>query len=111
MGGGASSFKMSSDSRVLSPSLRPEWLASPMEKVLPLTESKFSLITGIGSGKFGFVYLARHTSHQKCVAIKYISKAFVAENKSVDRIKNEIDIVSFLFVSRQSSRTLLTTVC
>jgi len=91
MGSGASSFKMASSGK--SNNQRPKWLACPTERLLPITEAKFQRITAIGSGKFGFVYLAKHGAQSKCVAIKYISKSFVAECKSVDRIRQEIDIL------------------
>jgi len=96
MGGGASSFKMVSSGKGGGESSRPEWLANPSERLLPISAAKFQSIIGIGSGKFGFVYLAKHGSQSKCVAIKYISKAFVAECKSVERIKQEIEILKRL---------------
>ena len=95
MGSGASSFKMASNGKG-GGSSRPKWLACPTERLLPITDAKFQRINAIGSGKFGFVYLAKHGAQNKCVAIKYISKAFVAEFKSVDRIRQEIDILKRL---------------
>ena len=94
MGGGASSnFRMRSGGLQSGP--RPDWLAAPDKRIQPITGDKFQNLDAIGKGKFGFVYLSKHASG-KCVAIKYISKQFVAENKSRARINQEIMVLQKL---------------
>ena len=94
MGGGASSFKMHATGATQS--TRPRWLAAADQRIQPLSAAKFKDIVGIGKGKFGFVFLSTHAAQGKCVAIKYISKTFVTECKSVERIRQEIEVVKKL---------------
>eukprot|EP00605_Chrysophyceae_sp_TOSAG23-4_P000056 GSChrysophyteH1.ASY1.ANO1.58.1 assembled CDS len=94
MGGGASSFKMhASKASAVS---RPSWLASPQERIMPLNQKKFTDLVAVGKGKFGYVFLSKHEAQGKCAAIKYIHKEYIEECKSVDRIRNEIEIVKKL---------------
>ena len=92
MGGGASSYRLEAgNGKRAGP--RPEWLQSPAQKLGPLGEKDFENLAGIGKGKFGFVYVAKHSGSKKCVAIKYISKQFVYECKSIARINQEITVL------------------
>ena len=68
MGGGASTtFRMTAGGKQALP--RPDWIASPDKRLQPLSGAKFTNLEAIGKGKFGFVYLSKHSSG-KCVAIK-----------------------------------------
>ena len=90
MGGGASTFKMQAGGN---PPERSSWIGDPTQRILPLSQDKFKDITGIGKGKFGHVFLSSHKTQEKHIAIKYISKEFVRECKSVDRIRQEIELI------------------
>lgn len=74
---------------------RPDWLADPCSKLVGKAES-FASVTGIGKGKFGFVYLCRHSPSQKHVAVKFISKAFVNETQSLGRLNQEIALLQLV---------------
>lgn len=92
MGGGSSTYRLEAgNSKSAGP--RPDWLQSPKQKLSQLGEKNFENLAGIGKGKFGFVYLAKHCGSKKCVAIKYISKQFVYECKSIARINQEITLL------------------
>lgn len=74
---------------------RPDWLADPCSKLVGKAEN-FTTLTGIGKGKFGFVYLCRHSPSQKHVAVKFISKAFVNETQSLVRLNQEIALLQLV---------------
>jgi serine/threonine protein kinase len=92
MGGGASKGYRLEAGNGQSAGPRPDWLQDPSKKLAPLSQNKFENLMGVGKGKFGFVYCAKHAS-KKCVAIKYISKSFIHECKSIARINQEIALV------------------
>ena len=87
MGGGASSYKFHAELTVPN---YPLWLANPLEKLLPISSSKFHILRAIGKGKFGLVFLARHQNNNKHVAIKFISKQSIHESKAHTRIQQEV---------------------
>lgn len=74
---------------------RPDWLADPCSRVIGKAEN-FTNTTGIGKGKFGFVFLSRHNTSQKHIAIKYISKQFVHETHSLARLNQEIALLQLV---------------
>mmetsp|Transcript_19751 Transcript_19751/g.21468 ORF Transcript_19751/g.21468 Transcript_19751/m.21468 type:complete len:425 (+) Transcript_19751:120-1394(+) len=60
---------------------------------LTLKEEGFENITGIGRGKYGSVFLARHINSSKYVAIKYISKQTVYTHRCVRKLQQEINVL------------------
>lgn len=93
MGGGASKPYRLEAGNGKSAGPRPDWLQCPSKKLAPLSKQKFENIKGVGKGKFGFVYLAKHGGSKKCVAIKYMSKQFIHECKSIARISQELTLL------------------
>ena len=90
MGGGSSkAYRLESGNGKMS-GPRPDWLQHPSKKLAPLSKNKFDNMKGIGKGKFGLVFLAKHGASKKCVAIKYMSKQFIHECKSIARINQEL---------------------
>ena len=67
MGGGASSYKFRAELTVPN---YPLWLANPLEKLLPISSSKFHILRAIGKGKFGLVFLARHQNNNKLTNVQ-----------------------------------------
>lgn len=94
MGGNSSKYKIAvGDGRsTLLSDNQVEWMASPQQKVLPIKYDSFSVCGNLGKGKFGFVFLCKHHSSSKHVAIKYISKDAIFENRSLIRIQQEASI-------------------
>lgn len=90
MGGGASSYSMQ-PTGVSSPEA-PLWLAASSHKVLPLTMENFSFVKPIGKGKFGLVYLSRHST-AKHVAVKYIPMKIIQECDCGIRLQQEISVL------------------
>lgn len=78
-----------------------KWLATSESKILDFNEESFSSNTAIGKGKFGFVFLSSYIADTQSgksssplhVALKHISKDFILETKSVQRIKQEITLL------------------
>ena len=91
MGGGTSSYRCSVTA--VAQRTRPDWLADPSNKLQPLKAEAFKDVKAIGKGKFGMVFMSKSTATSKHVAIKYISKDFIHETKSLSRINQEIDVL------------------
>jgi len=70
------------------------WIATPIEKLTPMTEKSFTNTVGLGKGKFGFVFLAKQALVQEgplFVAIKYIPKQVIYDTDSKARLQQELN--------------------
>ena len=86
----------------------PDWLADSAKQLGPIKKENFDtsipigdcciefiyevvafLISGngLGKGKFGLVFIGRHSNGSKHVAIKYIPKQIIFETQSSTRIQ------------------------
>merc|ERR1711991_125270 len=61
-----------------------------------LNISEFDMISTIGTGTFGRVYLARHTTTSKYYAMKVLKKVEVVRLKQVEHITSEKNILSVI---------------
>eukprot|EP01041_Mallomonas_annulata_P008207 gene8207-16879_t len=73
------------------------WIANSDYVISDIQEESFKTVAAIGKGKFGYVFLAKvNGGHGEHVAIKYISKDFILETKSAQRILQEILVIKSL---------------
>lgn len=69
-----------------------KFLRSP-RRAFDRTDSYFRGYCLLGRGKYGIVFLSKHVSTQKYVAIKYISKQVVYQNRCVKKIQQELNVL------------------
>ncbi|GAA5991766.1 hypothetical protein JCM10908_001131 [Rhodotorula pacifica] len=97
-----SAFKQSAQSRRLSPSdLSAEWTSyTGRERVLlrkrrtKLRLEQFHIVTQVGQGGYGEVYLARHKETQQVVALKKMKKRTLAKMDEIRHVLTERDILA-----------------
>lgn len=58
-----------------------------------VTKDNFNVISGIGRGAYGHVYLVQHKNNKKYFAMKVITKESVINEKELQRIRIERDIM------------------
>lgn len=90
MGGGGSKYKIHVTEEIQKPST--PWLATSTSKVQPFKKETWIPCAPIGKGKFGVVYMSKHSVSQLHVAIKYISKELIHSCDSATRIQQEMEI-------------------
>mmetsp|Transcript_20639 Transcript_20639/g.29553 ORF Transcript_20639/g.29553 Transcript_20639/m.29553 type:complete len:375 (-) Transcript_20639:452-1576(-) len=95
MGGSGSKYKMNS-SKTRETQFCPDWLADSGTKISPLKKENFENGAGIGKGKFGIVFTAKHSPGNKTYAIKFISKQIIFECQCLSRIQQEFDIMEMV---------------
>jgi len=69
-----------------------DWIART-DEILHFTAESFQVISGLGKGKFGLVYLAKHNGTHKCVAIKYITKNAIFQSKRLEKFQEEFEVL------------------
>ena len=69
------------------------WIAEPSFKLVPVKHDSFSATMPIGKGKFGIVYLSKHQSCNKYVAIKFIPLQIIYDSDCKARLQQEINIL------------------
>lgn len=89
MGGSAGKYMISTSSEAIK---LPEatWIAQS-STILTLKRENFQNSKPIGKGKFGFVFLAMHTTAKKYVAIKYVPKQTIFDFQCIHKIQLELD--------------------
>jgi serine/threonine protein kinase len=92
MGCGTSKYVITVAECAVHPSLT-SWIAEASCKLVPIKNECFKPTTPIGKGKFGIVYLSKHESCNKYVAIKFIPMKIIHECNCVTRLQQEIDIL------------------